>query len=157
LKKHEKTAVKSGPRRPRLLDVLIVAVTLAVGACGYVLYDHAGEAGGGADSPGSGSESGQYAEADIYIGKELIETVGLGTDRDIEVRRDGSYNLVRVSGGGISVAEADCPDKTCVHMGAKNRSGDMIVCLPNRLQIMVKGGMTEGDDEDESTVDAVSG
>ncbi|MDR1043272.1 MAG: NusG domain II-containing protein [Clostridiales Family XIII bacterium] len=124
------------------LDIIITVIVLAIGAAGYLIYSHAE---GGADN---------RAEAEIYIGDELIDTVSLDEDREFEVSRDGTYNLVEVSGGKIRVAEADCPDKTCVHTGAKGRAGDLIVCLPNRLQIKIKGG---SEDEPENGVDAISG
>jgi hypothetical protein len=131
------------------LDIIITVIVLAIGAGGYLIYSHAGEAGGDAADSAAGR-----AEAEIYIGDELIDTVSLDADREFEVSRDGSYNLIEVSGGRIRVAEADCPDKTCVHTGAKGRAGDLIVCLPNRLQIKIKGGSA---DEPENGVDAVSG
>jgi hypothetical protein len=126
------------------LDIIITVIVLAIGAGGYLIYSHADGASGSTDR----------AEAEIYIGDELIDTVSLDDDQEFEVSRDGSYNLIEVSGGKIRVAEADCPDKTCVHTGAKGRAGDLIVCLPNRLQIKIKGGSADGP---ENGVDAVSG
>jgi hypothetical protein len=133
------------------LDVIITVIVLAIGAGGYLIYSHADGGASGGDGAGGPASS---EEAEIYIGDELIDTVSLGEDRELEVSRDGSYNLIEVSGGKIRVAEADCPDKTCVHTGAKGRAGDLIVCLPNRLQIKIKGGSA---DEPENGVDAVSG
>lgn len=46
----------------------------------------------------------------------------------------GGYNVVEVYGGEVFVAEADCPDQTCVKMG-KLDSGLPIVCLPHKLVI----------------------
>jgi hypothetical protein len=128
------------------LDILITVIVLAIGAAGYLIY---GYSSGGADTGQA-----QPMEADIYIGSELIDTLSLDTDRDLEVERGDAYNLVRVGDGVIRVAEANCPDKTCVHTGAKGRAGEMIVCLPNRLQIKIRGGDGK---ENESGVDAVSG
>jgi hypothetical protein len=128
------------------LDVIITVIVLAIGAAGYLIYSHiGGDAGGRATD---------RAEAEIYIGHELIDTVSLGVDREFGVGKGGSYNLIEVRDGRIRVAEASCPDKTCVHTGAKGRAGDLIVCLPNRLQIKIEGG---GADEPENGVDAVSG
>jgi hypothetical protein len=132
------------------LDIIIIVIVLAIGAGGYLIYSHAGDGSGGAAADSAVGR----AEAEIYLGDELIDTVSLAADREFEVSRDGSYNLIEVSGGKIRVAEADCPDKTCVHTGAKGRAGDLIVCLPNRLQIKIKGGSA---DEPENGVDAVSG
>lgn len=53
---------------------------------------------------------------------------------------DGSgFNLVRVQSGTVCIADADCPDRTCVRMGAISRPGDTLVCLPHRLTITLEG------------------
>ena len=50
----------------------------------------------------------------------------------------GGYNIIRVSYGRISVIEANCPDKVCVHMGTIHSSAMPIVCLPHKLVIVLK-------------------
>ena len=48
---------------------------------------------------------------------ELLYTFDLNgaEDRDIRISApDGSYNLVQIQNGTICIAEADCPDQTCV-------------------------------------------
>lgn len=47
-------------------------------------------------------------------------------------------NLIRVEGGKVCVAEADCPDRTCVLMGQAD-SGELI-CMPHGLTIKITGG-----------------
>lgn len=56
-------------------------------------------------------------------------------DEDIRIpsKDGGSYNIVSVKGGTISVSEAGCPDHTCVHMGTLKSETMPIVCLPNKL------------------------
>ena len=51
----------------------------------------------------------------------------------IEAKNGGSYNIVTIKDGKISVSEAGCPDKTCVHMGTLQSETMPIVCLPNKL------------------------
>jgi hypothetical protein len=45
----------------------------------------------------------------------------------------GGYNIVLVEKGRISVTEASCPDKICIHQGKISDSLKPIVCLPNGL------------------------
>ncbi len=52
--------------------------------------------------------------------------------------RLGPLKLV-VAGGRIRVAEAPCPHKVCVRMGAKGRAGDTIVCVPSRVVVRILG------------------
>ena len=41
--------------------------------------------------------------------------------------------------------EADCPDKLCVSQGKISRSGQTIICLPNKTMVTIKGGKSEYD------------
>jgi hypothetical protein len=55
-------------------------------------------------------------------------------------RTPGTVAVVRVDGGGsIRVAEATCADQICVHTVAARSPGDQIICVPNRMVIMVEG------------------
>lgn len=53
------------------------------------------------------------------------------------------YNRIRVSGGSVCVAEADCPDRTCISFG--RRSWGEIVCLAHEMTIVIEGGGLETD------------
>ena len=44
-------------------------------------------------------------------------------------------NTIEIKDGKIRVKSAECPDKTCVHMGWLSSSAMPIVCLPNHLVI----------------------
>ena len=44
----------------------------------------------------------------------------------------------------MRVIEADCPDQLDVKQGYISKVGEVIVCLPNRLVIEIKG-VDEGD------------
>ena len=46
------------------------------------------------------------------------------------------YNLIRAEGGRVRVAEADCPDKTCIAFGARDRGE--IVCWAHRMVIRIE-------------------
>ena len=56
-------------------------------------------------------------------------------DQIIDIEYEGRVNTVQIENGRIRVLEADCPDKTCVHMGWLDSGALPIVCLPNRLSI----------------------
>ena len=47
--------------------------------------------------------------------------------------------------GKADVTEADCPDKLCVLQGKISRSGQTIICLPNKTMVTIKGGKSEYD------------
>ena len=64
---------------------------------------------------------------------------------------DGGYNLILVEKGQISVSEASCPDKICIQQGKISSSLKPIVCLPNKLMIVIEGP------RDANDADSVSG
>ena len=71
----------------------------------------------------------------------VLCTLPLETDAEKEfLSPDGSgFNLVRVQSGTVCIADADCPDRTCMRMGAISRAGETLVCLPHRLTITLEG------------------
>ncbi len=69
-------------------------------------------------------------------------------DQTIEIEYEGRKNTVEIQGRRIRMAEAECPDQTCVEMGWLD-SAAPIVCLPNHLTIRFT--------ENTGEVDAVAG
>lgn len=66
----------------------------------------------------------------------ILYTVDLAAAQDqiLEIEYEGRINTVQVENGRIRMLEAECPDKTCVHMGL-NSKATPIVCFPNHLSI----------------------
>lgn len=85
--------------------------------------------------------------AEIYLNGELLKTVPLSEDCEFTVDCGNGHNTVTVSGGAVSVTEADCPDKVCVRTGAISGGAVPIVCLPHRLEIRVVDGADSVDAE----------
>ena len=46
--------------------------------------------------------------------------------------------VFRVADGAVSVVQSDCGDHTCVRTGAVSRSGEVIVCVPNKAAVTVE-------------------
>ena len=79
------------------------------------------------------------AESRVRIlsdGKEIY-TADLRTAEDtvFDVEYQGHINTVEILDHRIRVKNADCPDKTCVHMGWLSSSAMPVVCLPHKLVI----------------------
>ena len=62
---------------------------------------------------------------------------------------DENYNLLLISNGQVSVSDADCPDKLCVHQHSISRNGESIICLPHKLVIQIEA-------KEESELDSVT-
>lgn len=62
--------------------------------------------------------------------------------REIDI--DG-HNKVVIADGEVWMEEADCPDRLCISQGKISRSGQTIICLPNKTMVTIKGGKSEYD------------
>lgn len=89
----------------------------------------------------------------IYQDGALLREIDLSSVRKPYSFRllsaDGGYNDIYVSSEGISVSDADCPDRLCVLFGQKNTGRLPIICLPHKLAILYK-------EADASAPDAVT-
>ena len=97
------------------------------------------------------TESKQTIHVSIQVDGKEIDHFSLAEAEGRTMRYKTSYgcNVVKIEQGKISVFEADCPDKLCVHQGRISRPGQILVCLPNRFLVELRGGA-----EDASDVDA---
>lgn len=59
--------------------------------------------------------------------------------KTIPIETQFGYNLVEIGDGNVRVIEASCPDELDVKQGYISLPGEIIVCLPNRLIIEIKG------------------
>lgn len=84
-----------------------------------------------------GNDTGNIVE--IYLSGELFGKYELFSDAVIEVESESGSNTVCISDGSVYVAESSCEDKNEVLQGKINRSGQSLVCLPNKLIVTVKG------------------
>lgn len=93
----------------------------------------------------------KYAE--IKVEGKLYKKVSLDKSKRkqiIDIKTDLGENIVEVENGGVRIIEADCPDEICIKDGFKDKPGDMLVCLPHKVVIEIKGV------SDNSKVDIIS-
>ena len=96
----------------------------------------------------------------IFMGRSAGGSTAIITQNNVEIERidlskvkesytirvenpEGGYNMVLVEKGKISVFEASCPDKICVNQGKISDSLKPIVCLPNRVMVLIEGAKAE--------------
>ena len=91
--------------------------------------------------------------AEIIQNGEVIRTVDLQNvpePYEFEViSPNGGYNTVRVEYGKIGIVHASCPDQICVKQGFIANGVLPVVCLPNRLSVVIT--------DDSNDLDAVTG
>ncbi|WP_077366929.1 NusG domain II-containing protein [Anaerosalibacter sp. Marseille-P3206] len=74
----------------------------------------------------------------ISFGPEVI-------GKKIPIKTEFGYNLIEIGDGKVRIIESDCPDKLGVKQGYISNPGEVIVCLPNRLVIEIKGDSIDED------------
>lgn len=85
----------------------------------------------------------------VYSNNKLVGRYTLAknyeTEFTVQDENGSGYNTVRVEDGKIWIHEATCPDKVCLHQGKIENGGEVIVCLPNRFMVQIKGSTDNTD------------
>lgn len=71
----------------------------------------------------------------------------------VSLERDGIYRLagplgesvVEIRSGRVRMRSSPCPQQLCVRQGWRARAGQVIVCVPNRVGVFLKGSGEEPD------------
>ncbi|EDS76762.1 NusG domain II-containing protein [Clostridium massiliodielmoense] len=97
----------------------------------------------------------KYAEnfAEIYVKGKLYKTVFLNkkNPKDVlSIKTDLGENIVEIENGGVRILDANCHDKICVKDGFKDKVGDVLVCLPHKIIIKIKGNDNKKEYDDIS-------
>lgn len=89
--------------------------------------------------------------ANIYLDGNLYKSIDLSEVKEsyeIEINNDHT-NIIKVESNGISIVEADCPDKVCINTGVIRNGSLPIICLPNKVVIKIENN--EKDEFDGKT------
>ena len=70
----------------------------------------------------------------------LYGTYELDKDREITIKQGDYINKITIKDGGVSMDFSTCHNKDCVNMGSIAKSGEIIVCLPHKVVLKIKGG-----------------
>ena len=77
----------------------------------------------------------------VYRNGERIAECSLQEERYLLLEgANGGSNLLWIHDGAADMIDADCPDRTCVGMPQIRHAGEMIICLPHRIEVYVEGG-----------------
>ena len=77
----------------------------------------------------------------------------LEEDARITVSQEGHTNVIAIENHSVYMESADCHNQVCVDTGVIRRTGETIVCLPNRVVVEILGPQKGGEDDD--AIDAV--
>lgn len=115
------------------IDFIIIAAILILSLGGYALVGR--------------NAAAQRKTAVIEVdGREYARYAMDALDRPVQVDVNG-HNTVEIARDYACVVSADCPNQLDVRQGKIHTSGQIIVCLPNKMTVRIEG---------EAKVDAVS-
>jgi hypothetical protein len=81
--------------------------------------------------------------AEITQDGKLLKTVELNQGDDYSFVTDTSGDFVfEAKAGRIRIIKAPCPDQICVHTGWVSQAGQAIICIPYKVQVLLKGNDT---------------
>lgn len=92
-------------------------------------------------------KTGAYAV--VYQDGTETARYSLSQDITVHIGDDETYNVLVIQDGEAAITEASCPNHLCIQQGKISADGEMIICVPNKLVVEIKGG-------DEAAVDAVT-
>ena len=115
-------------------DLILIGILLLAASALFFLFTEkqAGEEGAAAVVTVDGTEIARYP-----------------LNRNGTFVLNGGSNTLVIENGEAWISEANCPDKLCMGFGKISKKGEIIVCLPNRLIVVIEGG-------EEAEVDAVA-
>lgn len=88
--------------------------------------------------------------AEITVKGKVYKELKLSKEKQqIIIETELGKNIVNIHDKGIEIIDASCHDHICQKSGFINKPGKMIVCLPNKVSIKIKGNLGED-------IDAVS-
>lgn len=74
----------------------------------------------------------------VQVDGKTVAEFPLDEDRTFEIQGvNGGKNLLVIRDKEAWVEEASCPDGLCIGMGKISKSGQAVVCLPNRVVVEV--------------------
>lgn len=111
-------------------DIILAAVLIVIGlAMSYFLS--------------FGTSSGH--ELVISCNGERFGSYSLLEDREVVIERNGHINKVTISDGIVSMSFSDCKGQDCVKQADISKTGETIICLPNKIVLEITGDETEYD------------
>ena len=100
-------------------DLILLFVVLLAGVVGIIIMNSADEG----------------KRAEIIVDGKTTEIISL--DEAYEKQINGV--VICCEKGEIYIKESNCPDKVCMRSGRISKSGESIICAPNRVAVKING------------------
>lgn len=78
-------------------------------------------------------------QVSIYVNNKEMYRLSLFQDKTICIQGIIGVTVIQIERGEIWVEKAPCPYQICKNRGKISRSGETIICIPNRILIQIGG------------------
>ncbi len=112
-------------------DRALIITLLAVAAAVFIIWFLTSRMGGTVLVTVDGAE---YARLPLDKSAVLV------------IESEGGTNTLTIKDGKADMTEASCPDHICVDHYAISRTGETIICLPNKVVVSIEGAGESGAD-----------
>ena len=118
-------------------DIILIAAFVIIAVIAFVVINHFVKKDG--------------AFVQIKVDGQVVNTIPVNQNETLTIEGyQGGSNIVTIENGGVTMTDADCPDKLCVKTGRISKTGETIVCLPHRVVVEIIGAAA-----DDSGVDSI--
>jgi hypothetical protein len=93
--------------------------------------------------PSLGSEFRRAHFAQVIIASIRTREIDLRQPQTISLQGLRGEVVLEVAAQRIRVRSSACPNQFCVKQGYVSRSGQMLVCVPNRLVVLISGAQQD--------------
>lgn len=95
----------------------------------------------------SGTSGTSAKTVNVFNGDILIHQLPIKNNTTVyRAAGQNGHIDVAVKNGSVKVVSASCKHKTCMELGAINRPGQSLVCIPNKLRVVIEGANNFGVD-----------
>lgn len=91
----------------------------------------------------------KYVEIQVKGKVNKIIPLAKNTEKTIPIETEFGSNTIVIDEEIVEMHDADCPDQICVHERPVSEVGSIIVCLPHKVVIEIKGS-------EEPNIDGIS-
>lgn len=87
------------------------------------------------------TNKGQYVE--IYLSNNLIAKYPLKENREILFDIQGEF-IIKIQDGNVSIVKSNCLNQICVKTPSISKSGQMIICAPKKITVLITSWTENG-------------
>ena len=87
----------------------------------------------------AGGKIDKQLTASLMVNNQEIATKALASAAVFDIPGALGVMTLQIENNGIRVQRSSCPNQVCVKQGSARRPGDILVCVPNRLVVLIRG------------------